>query len=481
MSHAQVGHPAVRVPDHHYDHIYVAGQWVSPATTARTEIVSPSTEEVVAVVPSCGPAEVDIAVSAAVTAYDTWSLSSPRQRGEVLRTLHTLCTAAADELAQLIHLEMGSPLDFARQEQVGTPLAIIADLARIAEEGAAQDDEVIGSSLVVKEPVGVVAAILPWNYPLYQLVAKVIPAIAAGCTVVAKPSEMTPLSTYRFTELLHDAGLPAGVFNLVPGTGVAVGQALAGHPAVDMVSFTGSTRAGSIVAQTAAPTVKRVALELGGKSASIVLPGADLDQAVRHSVDYCMTNSGQCCNAWTRLLVPRPLLAAAERIAADQAATVEPTLGPLISQRQFDTVQDYIAQGLAQGARLVHGGPGRVADARHGTYARATVFSDVTPDMTIAREEIFGPVLVIHAYDTVDEAVAIANDSVYGLHGGVWAESTEEALAVARRIRTGQIDVNGAGFNVAAPFGGFKQSGNGRELGRHGIEEFYELKSVQLP
>ncbi len=461
----------------HHD-VYLDGQWV-PGPETRSQVVSPVTGEVVATVVRCGPVEVDRAVQAAVRAFPAWSASSVADRAAVLRALHDLTDRAADELAELIHLEMGSPLNFARDEHVGTPLAIIDDVAGLLERGDVQADEYVGSSLLVREPIGVVAAILPWNYPLYQLVAKVVPAIAAGCTVVVKPSELTPLSTYRFTELLHEAGLPAGVFNLVPGSGVDVGQAMAAHPRVDMVSFTGSTRAGSSVAQAAAPTIKRVALELGGKSASVVLPGADLERAVRHTVGYCMTNSGQTCNAWTRLIVARADLDTVEQIAADEAAAVEPSMGPLINARQFDGVQGYIARGIAEGARLVCGGLGRAVE--HGAYARATVFSDVTADMTIAQEEIFGPVLVIQAYDTVEEAIGLANDSIYGLHGGVWAADDAEALAVARRIRTGQVDVNGAAFNVSAPFGGFKQSGNGRELGKEGINEFYELKAIQLP
>ncbi|MFG2939603.1 aldehyde dehydrogenase family protein [Streptomyces sp. NPDC048282] len=458
---------------------YINGRWCPPTTDDRTPVTDPATNLVVGSAPAGGTADVDAAVAAARAAFADWAATSRAERARLLGSLNQRLRLHAEELARLIETEMGAPGEFALSEHVGTPIAIIDDcVAQLAHE---PDEERIGNSLITREPIGVVAAILPWNYPLYQLVAKVVPALAAGCTVVAKPAELTPLATHRFAELLDEVGFPAGVFNLVFGTGPLVGDAMSRHPDVDMVSFTGSTRAGSLVSQAAAPTIKRVALELGGKSASLVTPDADLEQAVTATVRYCMTNSGQCCNAWTRLIAPRSARDEVTRIAARVAAEIEPELGPLVSRDQYARVQSYVAAGLDAGATLITGGPGH-PDGRpeNGNHAKATVFGDVRPDMAIAQEEIFGPVLVILSYDTLDEAIALANDSRYGLHGGVWAATTEAGLAIARRLRTGQVDVNGAEFNIAAPFGGYKQSGNGRELGRYGLEEFLETKAIQL-
>ncbi|MER5431858.1 aldehyde dehydrogenase family protein [Streptomyces sp. NPDC002588] len=462
-----------------YETIFIDGEWVHPVGTDSVDVVDPATDEISGHVPSCNEQDVDAAVAAAKKAFPAWSRTPVSDRVEFLRRLADLVRKDADELARLVSVEMGAPLDFALSEHVGTPIAMIESFA---DALASEEDEVrVGNSLIVREPVGVVAAITPWNYPLYQLVAKAVPAVAAGCTVVVKPSELAPLSTFRFTELVEQAGLPAGVYNLVPGRGAVVGDAMSRHEDVDMVSFTGSTRAGQSVAAAASHTIKRVALELGGKSASVVLDGADLGQAVPYSVEYCMANAGQSCSAWTRLIVPRTALAEVEALAVTAAAAVEGTLGPAVSRSQYEQVQEYIRVGLAEGARLIAGGPGNPGGGDEGNFNRVTVFTDVTPDMRIAQEEIFGPVLVIQAYDDVDEAADIANGTPYGLHGGVWAGTDAEALAFARRLRTGQVDVNGGAFNVRAPFGGYKQSGIGRELGGFGLEEFYETKSIQLP
>jgi acyl-CoA reductase-like NAD-dependent aldehyde dehydrogenase len=377
------------------------------------------------------------------------------------------------------------PLKLAAMIQVGLPSAQVGNYAQVLRDF--QFEEEIGHSLVVKEPIGVVGAITPWNYPLNQIIAKVAPALAAGCTVVLKPSEVAPLNAFVLAEVIDEAGLPAGVFNLVSGVGPVVGEAIAAHPDVDMVSFTGSTRAGTRVSAIAAATVKRVTLELGGKSANVILPDADLEKAVAVGVTNCYLNSGQTCTAWTRMLVPRDRLADAERIAAAKAEKYRvgdplaegTNLGPLISDVQRDRVRGYIERGIAEGAKLVTGGAEPPEGLDKGYFVRPTVFSEVRPEMTIAQEEIFGPVLSIIPYDTEDEAVEIANGTIYGLAGGVWSSDPAHAEAVARRMRTGQIDINGAMYNPLAPFGGYKQSGVGRENGRLGFEEFLETKSLQ--
>jgi len=458
--------------------IFIGGQWVPSTSSETVEVVNSASGNVVGVVPSCTVDDVDAAVAAARAAFASWSTTANSRRAALFGRLAALVDKNADELAELVSAEMSAPLDFALAEHVGTPKAMIDSFANAL---AHVETEVrIGNSRITREPIGVVAAITPWNYPLYQLVAKAVPAVAAGCTVVVKPSELAPLSTYRFTELLAEAGLPAGVFNLVPGRGSVIGEALATHPDVDMVSFTGSTQVGRRVAAAAASTIKRVALELGGKSASVILPGGDLSVAVPYSIEYGMANAGQSCSAWTRLIVHRDSLGEVEQLATAAAEALESSLGPAVSTHQFEQVQRYIRTGIDEGARLIAGGLGN-PDGRSGNFNRATVFTDVTPRMTVAQEEIFGPVVVIQSYQTVDEALAIANDSLFGLHGGVWASTDEEALAFARRMRTGQVDVNGGPFNVDAPFGGFKQSGIGRELGPLGLEEFYETKAIQMP
>lgn len=460
------------------DTIYLDGRWVRPKTTEVARVLDPTTGEQVAVVPSCGAAEVAQAVAAARAAFEPWAQCDTVERHTSVQALTDAVRRDADRLAQLVQLELGAPAELARSEHVDVPVAMLEAL--LALDGQ-PEEEWIGHSLVTREPVGVVAAITPWNYPLYQVVAKVGPALLAGCTVVLKPAELTPLAAYRFVELAHDSGFPPGVLNLVPGKGAVVGEALSASPDVDMISFTGSTSAGRRVAQSASQTVKRIALELGGKSASVVLPSADLRHAVRATVENCLSNTGQSCSAWTRLLVPRAQQDVAAEYAARVADELAPAMGPLISRAQYDTVQDYIRCGVAEGARLVTGGLGAPPGRSRGFYARATVFADVTSSMRISQEEVFGPCLVIQAYDDIEDAVRQANDSPYGLHGAVWAGDDEQALAVARRLRTGQVDVNGGAFNVAAPFGGYKQSGTGRELGRFGLEEFLEVKAIQFP
>jgi acyl-CoA reductase-like NAD-dependent aldehyde dehydrogenase len=378
------------------------------------------------------------------------------------------------------------PLRLSRTIQAGLPITVMASYSEMLTSFSFE--ERIGNSLVVREPVGVVGAISPWNYPLHQIVAKVAPALAAGCTVVLKPSEVAPLSAFLLAEVVEAAGLPPGVFNLVCGTGPIVGEALAAHPDVDMISFTGSTRAGRRVSEIASQTVKRVALELGGKSASIVLEDADMAKAVRSTVSSCFLNSGQTCTALTRLLVPRSRQAEAVKLAADIAGgfTVgdpfggEANLGPLVSSTQRDRVREYIRMGTREGAELMIGGPEAPPGLDRGYYVRPTVFDSVQPGMTIAREEIFGPVLSVLTYQDEDDAVRIANDTRYGLAGAVWSADGRRAEAIARRLRAGQVDINGGRFNPMAPFGGYKQSGHGRELGRYGLEAFLEVKSLQL-
>jgi acyl-CoA reductase-like NAD-dependent aldehyde dehydrogenase len=426
-------------------------------------------------------------VAAARRGYDTWSAQSIEARAQTLERIDELLAEHADEMAALIATDMGAPLKIAARVHVDLPLAVLRSSGQILREF--EFEERIGNSLVMREPVGVVGCITPWNYPLHQVVAKVAPALAAGCAVVVKPSEVAPLAAFRFAELVDHAGLPAGAFNLVSGYGPTVGEAIAAHPGVDMVSFTGSTRAGRRVAALAAQSVKRVALELGGKSAAVILDDADLDKAVKAVVRNCCLNSGQTCTALTRMLVPRSRLDDAERIAASVAEGLRPgspfeattTLGPLVSAAQRERVAGYIAKGIAEGAHVVTGGAAPPDGLAKGFFVRPTVFSGVRNDMTIAQEEIFGPVLTIIPYGDEDEAVALANDTAYGLAGSVWGADQDRALAVARRLRTGQVEVNGGPFNPDAPFGGYRQSGNGRELGRYGLEEFLEVKSLQLP
>jgi acyl-CoA reductase-like NAD-dependent aldehyde dehydrogenase len=408
------------------------------------------------------------------------------ERAELLRAVAAGLAARSEEIAGTISQELGMPIGQSVAIQAGLPTMTFTSVPDLLEDVAWREE--IGNSVVVREPVGVVGAITPWNYPLHQIAAKVAPALAVGCTVVLKPSEVAPLNAFILAEIIDEAGLPAGVFNLVSGTGPVVGEAIVSHLGVDMVSFTGSTRAGRRVSELASQSVKPVALELGGKSPNVILDDADLETAVTDGVGKCFLNSGQTCSALTRMLVPRARLEEAERIAAavaDSYTVGDPfdessRLGPLVSDVQRERVRGYIRKGVEEGARLVAGGDEAPEGAERGYFVRPTVFSDVRSDMTIAQEEIFGPVLSIIPYDDEEDAVRIANDSQYGLAGGVWSADEERAQRVARRIRTGQVEINGGVFNPLAPFGGYKQSGHGRELGRHALEEYLQVKSMQF-
>jgi len=468
------------------DKLYIDGAWVAPGSTGTVEVIDSATEEVIGTVPLGTAADVDAAVRAARAAFDEWSQVSVSERTKSTSRIAEALGARMGEIGELIAREVGMPLSLSMLIQAGLPISTFQSMADLAEQ--ITWEERVGNSLVVREPVGVVGAITPWNYPLHQIAAKVAPALAAGCTIVLKPSHVAPLSAFLLADVIHDVGLPPGVFNLVSGPGPVVGEAIAAHPGVDMVSFTGSTRAGRRVSEVASQTVKRVALELGGKSANVILEDADLPKAVATGVTMCFLNSGQTCSALTRMVVPRSRLAEVEEIAIREAESTTPgnpfaegtRIGPLVSAVQRDRVRSYIQKGIDEGAKLLTGGAEPPEGLDTGFYVRPTVFSEVTSDMTIAQEEIFGPVLSILPYDTEDEAIAIANDSAYGMAGAVWAGDPERAKQVARRIRTGQVDINGGSFNPLAPFGGFKQSGHGRELGRFGLEEFLEIKSLQL-
>lgn len=465
--------------------VHIGGAWRASYDGGRREVENPATERVIGVAADAGARDVDDAVAAARAAFPAWAGLAVEERVAVLERWYDELVARHDELVVTTVAEVGAPVAIAREAHVDLGLAVLRGYLDAAKEVAWE--EWIGSSLVLREAAGVAACITPWNYPFYQVLAKLGGALVAGCTVVLKPAELTPLSACLLVDAAHRAGLPAGVLNLVPGTGSVVGEALAGHPDVDVVSFTGSTGVGARVTALAAPTVKRVCLELGGKSASLVLDDADLDAAVTASVQAAMLNSGQTCSAWSRLLVPAHLRAAAEEIAgvaARDLALGDPAdertrLGPLVSAAQRESVAGFVDRAVAAGGRVVAGGSARPLPVGH--FHAATVVTDVAPDAEIVREEVFGPVLTVQAYADEEQAVAMANASSYGLHGAVWSADTDRALGVARRLRTGQVDVNGAEFNPVAPFGGHGRSGNGRELGRFGIEEFLETTSIQVP
>ena len=469
------------------DKIYINGRWIPSLSSRTLAVINAATEETMGQVPDGTAEDVAAAVAAARDAFDAWATTPVETRAGYLEKISAGLTARTDEIARSITGEVGMPLKMSQRIQAGLPPLVMASYAKLLREY--QFEEKIGNSLVVHEPVGVVGCITPWNYPLHQVVAKVAPALAAGCTVVLKPSEIAPLTAFMLAEIINGVGLPAGVFNLVCGTGAVVGEALARHADVDMISFTGSTRAGKRVSELAAATVKRVALELGGKSASVILDDADFTKAVRATVNACFLNSGQTCTAHTRLLVPAARYTEAAKLAVEaaQAFTLgdplasDTKLGPLISDTQRERVRGYIRKGIAEGAELLLGGPDAPAGLAKGYYVQPTVFGRVTEDMTIAQEEIFGPVISILTYKDEDDAVRLANSTVYGLAGAVWSQDEARANRVARRMLTGRVDINGGAFNMLAPFGGYKQSGHGRELGRYGLEEFLEVKSMQLP
>lgn len=469
-----------------YDKVFINGVWVQPSGQDCIDIESASTQEVIARIPAAEAEDARLAVEAARRAFPAWSATTPEERAVYLDKIGAQLKERSTEIGETIAHEVGMPLMQAIKIQAGSPRFTFASYAKLLTTFEWQEQ--VGNSTVYREPVGVVVCITPWNYPLHQIAAKVAPALAAGCTVVLKPSEVAPLNAFIFAEIIESVGLPKGVLNMVTGYGATVGEAMVSSPDADMVSFTGSTRSGTRVAELAAATVKRVALELGGKSAAIVLQDADLTQAVKATVSACFLNSGQTCSAHTRLLVHESQYEEAAALAkkyADAYVVGNPldaatTLGPLISHAQRERVRSYINKGIEEGAELIAGGPESPAGLDRGYYVQPTVFGRVDPESTIAQEEIFGPVLSIITYRNVDEAVDIANGTPFGLAGAVWSADEDKAVGVALRLRTGQVDINGGQFNMLAPFGGYKQSGYGRELGKFGLDEFLEFKSVQF-
>ncbi|WP_305042785.1 aldehyde dehydrogenase family protein [Geoalkalibacter sp.] len=469
-----------------YRQFFIGGEWVAPRQGAMIDVIHAATDEVMGRIPAGGAADVDAAVRAARSALPAWAALPPQQRRDHLGRIHQGLLARAGEIARTISAEVGMPIKLSERIQAGLPAAVLESYLRILDDYAFAEE--VGNSLILKEPRGVVGCITPWNYPLHQIIAKLAPALAAGCTLVIKPSELAPLSAFILAEILREAGLPAGVFNLVSGYGPEAGEALVRHPGVRMISFTGSTRAGQRISELAAATVKRVTLEMGGKSPSLILNDADLAKAVKATVSSCFLNSGQTCSALTRMLVPESLYDEAARMAVEVAGTFtlgdplvpETRLGPLVSAAQRERVRGFIQRGVEEGAELLCGGAEPPTELGRGFYVRPTVFGRVTPGMSIAREEIFGPVLSILPYRDEEQAISMANDSDYGLAAAVWSADAERARRVARRLEAGQVDVNGGRFNLLAPFGGFKHSGIGREFGRFGLEEFLEIKSLQF-
>ena len=461
---------------------YIDGKWVAPAEPKTLDVIDPSTEKPIAKISIGGAKDVDKAVAAALRAFETFGRTTREERLELLQKILGAYQARLGELAETISAEMGAPMWLASAAQAPSGMAHLMQAIEVLK--TYEFEETKGSTRILKEPVGVCGFITPWNWPVNQIMCKVAPALAAGCTMVLKPSEIAPLSGMVVADILHDAGVPAGVFNLVNGDGPGVGAAISSHPGIDMVSFTGSTRAGIQVAKNAADTVKRVAQELGGKSANIILEDADLEKMVKAGVRSCFTNSGQSCNAPTRMLVPRARMADAIAAAKSAAEATKVgggeggAIGPVVSKTQFDKIQGLIQKGIAEGAELVTGGLGRPEGLNAGYYVRPTVFANVKNDMTVAREEIFGPVLSILPYENEEDAIRIANDTPYGLSGYVASKDPAHALKVAARLRTGNVHINGAGPDFGAPFGGYKQSGNGREWGQEGFEEFLEVKAV---
>ncbi|KAA1194103.1 aldehyde dehydrogenase family protein [Pseudohalioglobus sediminis] len=468
-----------------YRKFYINGQWVDPVTPQELEVINPATEEACAVISMGSEADVDLAVAAAKTAFESYGRTSRQERIELLEACVAAYQKRYNDIAEAIREEMGAPQTLAVGAQAHCGLGHLEEALRVLRDFEFEED--LGEHRVFKEPIGVCGLITPWNWPVNQIGCKVAPALAVGCTMVLKPSEVAPLSAYLWAEVMHEAGVPAGVFNMVNGDGPVVGAALSRHPDVDMMSFTGSTRAGTQVAQNAAPTVKRVTQELGGKSPNIVLDDADLEAAVTRGVLHMYNNTGQSCNAPSRMLVPADKLAEAEAIATRVSESVvvgdpaseDTTMGPVVSEVQFNKIQALIEKGIEEGAKLVVGGPGRPEGLEKGYFVRPTVFSEVNNEMTIAREEIFGPVLTMIPYDSEEEAIRIANDTPYGLAGYVQSDDVDHARRVAARIRAGNIHINGASGGYNVPFGGYKQSGNGREWGAHGFTDFLEIKAVE--
>ncbi len=469
-----------------FDKLYINGEWIASHSTEMLEVTNPATEELAGRVPNGDVEDVEHAVAAATAAFVTWSQASSEERAQFIKAISDGLFARMQEIGDVISMEQGMPKHLAVPVQVGSPAKVMKTYVERAK--LMDEEKMVGHSLVVKEPVGVCAFINPWNYPLHQIIGKVAPALAAGCTMVVKPSSDTPLNAFMLAEIIDEVGLPAGVFNLVTGPGRVVGERMCTHPDVDMISITGSTEAGIRVQELGAQTIKRVTQELGGKSANIILPDADLRRAVTHGVQGVMLNSGQTCIALTRMLVHESQYEQAVEIAKQVAESLvvgnpqEQTsfMGPMCSAAQKETVQAYIRKGIEEGARLVTGGEGIPEGLEKGFYVKPTIFADVTNDMAIAQEEIFGPVLCVLAYKDEAQAIEIANDSPFGLSGSVWAGDQGEAISVARKIRTGQVAINGGGFNYTAPFGGYKQSGNGREMGDEGLAEFVEYKAFNI-
>ena len=469
-----------------YDSLYINGQWTAPSGADTIDIINPFTEESCGRVPAADSDDVHRAVQAARAAFGVWAGTAPVERAAAIELIAAKLKERQDEIAGTISSELGMPVGWSKAIQAGMPAGVMASFAPLARELPLE--EKVGNSLVIKEPVGVCAFITPWNYPLHQIVGKVAPALAAGCTMVVKPSSEAPLNAFLLAEIIDEVGLPPGVFNLVSGSGRVVGEAMCRHPEVDLISFTGSTQAGRRIGELAVQSVKRLTLELGGKSANVILDDADFPKAVSQGVKDICLNSGQTCSTLSRMLVPAGRQAEAVAIArkiADGIPMGDPGnpdhyMGPVVSAGQRETVRGYIRKGMEEGATLVCGGAEAPEGLDQGFFVKPTIFADVSNEMTIAREEIFGPVLCIIPYEDEDEAVRIANDSIYGLSGAVWSGNPERAERVARRLRTGQVAVNGGRYNLLAPFGGYKQSGNGRELGKFGLEEFLETKSLQL-
>jgi acyl-CoA reductase-like NAD-dependent aldehyde dehydrogenase len=471
---------------HVRDQLYIDGKWVDSLGKGCIDVINPATEEIIGKVPVGSTKDVDNAVAAAKLAFESWSKSSVGERIELLNALSSAFKERGEELAQTITAEVGTPIGYSRVAMVGTPRVVSRSYAKILEDFSWE--EKLRNSIICKEPIGVCAFITPWNFPLHQIIGKVAPAMAAGCTMILKPSKEAPLSAFILAEILDEIGLPAGVFNLVSGHGSEVGDYMSSHPDVDMVSFTGSTGAGVSVSQSAAPTIKRVTLELGGKSANVALEDADPVLVAKKAIGACHQNSGQTCSALTRLIIPESMNKQICDIIAEKNDSYlvgnpldeETRCGPMVSLRQQLSVTEHIQSGIDEGANLISGGLGMPDGIEKGFYVKPTIFANVTPEMKIWKEEIFGPVLVITTYNTESEALKLANDSIYGLSGGVWSKDPDRAVNFAKKMRTGQVSVNGGSFNVSAPFGGYKLSGNGRELGTHGLDEFLEIKSIQL-
>jgi aldehyde dehydrogenase (NAD+) len=463
---------------------YIDGKWVGPTVARDYTVINPASEEPIATISLGSPVDVDLAVAAAKRAFESYSETSVNERLVILQRIIDVYQSKMDEVAETISQEMGAPISLSKAAQAPAGLRHMFEIVKVLE--LFKFEEFKGSTLMRKEAIGVCGLITPWNWPMNQIACKVAPALAAGCTMVLKPSEIAPLSAYLFAQILHEAGLPAGIFNMVNGDGPIVGSAISSHPDVAMVSFTGSTRAGVAVAHAAAPSVKRVSQELGGKSANIILEDADLAHAVPEGVHACFRNTGQSCDAPTRMLIPQSKMAEATALAKQAAEATKAgdpfdqasNIGPLASRAQFEKVQQFISQGIEEGATLIAGGPGRPEGMNRGYFAKPTIFAGVRNDMMIAREEIFGPVLCIIPYQDEADAVRIANDSPYGLSGYVTSGNLERARRVAKRIRSGNVHINGARLDFAACFGGYKQSGNGREWGEAGLEEYLELKAV---